>query len=214
MDGIYLRHVLPNVFSDKPDLDSEVWLRDLCLEKGNYYLIEAVSGKGKTSLCSYVYGYRNDYSGSILFDNNDISDRSKKDWSDIRRKALSFVFQDLRLFPELTALENVLLKNDLTRHKSLIEIEQFFELTGIPDKRDAKVGKMSLGQQQRVAVIRALCQPFDFILLDEPTGHLDDKNGKIIAELISKEAEKNNAGIIVTSVGKHIDLPYSKVIHL
>lgn len=214
MNKIHLQQLLPNVFSDNPDPASEVWLRDISFEKGKYYLIEAASGKGKTSLCSYIYGYRNDYSGNILFDNKNVSGLSRKNWSDIRKKSLSFVFQELRLFPELTALENILLKNDLTRHKSRIEIAQYFEITGISDKLNAKVGKMSLGQQQRVAVIRALCQPFDFILLDEPTGHLDDDNGRIIAELVLNEAEKNNAGILVTSVGKHPNLPYSKGIRL
>jgi ABC-type lipoprotein export system ATPase subunit len=214
MNTISLRNTLPVVFNDIKQPDSEVWLRDLNFEKGKYYLIEAASGKGKTSLCSYIYGYRKDYSGTILFDNRSISDLSKKDWTEIRRTSLSFVFQELRLFPELTAIENVRLKNNLTKHKTEAEIEHYFELTGIPDKINAKVGKMSFGQQQRVAVIRAICQPFDFILLDEPISHLDDKNGEIIAELVSKEAEKNNAGIIVTSIGKHINLPYFKDIRL
>lgn len=214
MNTISLRNTLPLVFSDLPRPDSEVWLRDLDFEKGNYYLIEAASGKGKTSLCSYIYGYRNDYSGTILFDDQTITGLSKKNWTVIRKTSLSFVFQELRLFPELTALENIRLKNDLTGHKTEAEIEHYFEMTGISDKMNAKVGKMSFGQQQRVAVIRAVCQPFDFILLDEPISHLDDANGTIIAELVTKEAEKNRAGIIVTSIGKHIPLPYFKEIRL
>ncbi len=214
MNSIQLINILPAVFSERKDLKSEVWQQTLTFEKRKFYLIEAVSGKGKTSLCSYMYGYRNDFSGKIIFDQTDINTFSKKDWTTIRQKAISFVFQELRLFPELTALENILLKNNLTDHKSLSEIEEYFEKFGITDKIDSLVGKMSFGQQQRVAIIRALCQPFDFILLDEPISHLDDANGKIIAGVISEEAKKNNACVIVTSIGKHIDLPYSKVIQL
>ena len=75
------------------------------------------------------------------------------------------------------------------------------ERLGISFRRDFPAGKMSIGQQQRVAIIRSLCQPFDFILLDEPVSHLDEDNNRIAAMLISEEAERNGAGIISTSVG-------------
>ena len=84
---------------------------------GEYYLIEATSGAGKSSLCSYIYGWRGDYSGTISFDDRDIRELDAKAWGEIRRSSLSFLFQDMRLFDELTAWENVKLKNDLTKHK-------------------------------------------------------------------------------------------------
>jgi ABC-type phosphate/phosphonate transport system ATPase subunit len=87
---------------------------------------------------------------------------------------------------------------------------EWFEELGIGDKLDAKVGRMSFGQQQRVAMIRALVQPFDFILADEPISHLDDHNSSIMGEIMMKEAKKQGAGVIVTSIGKHMDLPYEK----
>ena len=86
------------------------------------------------------------------------------------------LFQELRLFTELTAWENIQLKNSLTGYKSKKEIKVWFEMFGIADKWDTPVGKMSFGQQQRVALVRALCQPFDFIFLDEPISHLDEEN--------------------------------------
>ena len=73
---------------------------------------------------------------------------------------------------------------------------------------------MSFGQQQRVALIRALCQPFDFIFLDEPVSHLDDENGRIIASILAEEAEKQGAGIVVTSIGKHLELDYNRRLKL
>ena len=79
-----------------------------------------------------------------------------------------YAFQDLRIFTELSALENVQLKNNLTGCKKKKEILSFFEQLGIADKINVKAGKLSFGQQQRVAFIRALCQPFDFLFLDEP----------------------------------------------
>ena len=72
------------------------------------------------------------------------------------------------------------------------------------------VGKLSFGQQQRVALIRALCQPFDFLFLDEPVSHLDEVNAKNMARVLTEEAMKLGAGIIVTSIGKRLELDYTK----
>ena len=71
-----------------------------------------------------------------------------------------------------------------------------------------------MGQQQRLAIVRALCQPFDFILLDEPVSHLDAENNAIAAEIIAEEASRQGAGIISTSVGNHLMLDYQKRMHL
>lgn len=94
------------------------------------------------------------------------------------------------------------------------EILSFFEQLGIADKINVKAGKLSFGQQQRVAFIRALCQPFDFLFLDEPISHLDDDNSRIMGELIIAEAKAQGAGVIATSIGKHIELPYNYTLQL
>lgn len=107
-----------------------------------------------------------------------------------------------------------MLKNKLTDWKSLEEIEGMLRILGIADKKDSLVGKLSIGQQQRVAIIRTLCQPFDFIFLDEPVSHLDQQNNKLVAKLISEEAAKNQAGIITTSVGNHLLLENAEFVSL
>ena len=116
--------------------------------------------------------------------------------------------------PELTALENVQLKNRLTNYKKKKDILALFETLGISDKVNEKAAKLSFGQQQRVAFIRSLCQPFDFIFLDEPISHLDDDNGTIMSRLVMEEAGQQGAGVIVTSIGKHLGLEYDKVFKL
>jgi ABC-type phosphate/phosphonate transport system ATPase subunit len=87
-------------------------------------------------------------------------------------------------------------------------------MLGIPDKWDAKISRMSFGQQQRVALMRALVQPFDFILADEPISHLDDNNSLIMGDIMLAEAKRQGAGVIVTSIGKHMDLNYETVLKL
>ena len=210
MNLITLQNTLPEVFAGKDYIDSDVWHKDVELERGHFYLIEAASGTGKSSLCSYVYGYRNDYQGIICFDDNNIRNLNVKQWVELRKKSLSMLFQDLRLFTELTAMENVLLKNSLTGFKKKKDIKDLFYELGIGDKMDVEVGKMSFGQQQRVALIRALCQPFDFLFLDEPVSHLDEVNSKNMARIITDEASRQGAGVVVTSIGKHLELDYTK----
>lgn len=211
MDHIHLQHTLPQVFAARDTVISQVWHQDIVFDKGKRYLIEASSGTGKSSLCSYIYGYRHDYQGIISFDRRNIHSFSVGEWADVRKYSLSILFQELRIFPELTALENVLLKNRLTNHKKKKEILALFEATGIPDER---AGKLSFGQQQRVAFIRSLCQPFDFIFLDEPISHLDNGNSAIMSRLLMEEAGKQGAGIIVTSIGKHLELEYDETFRL
>mgnify|MGYP003429533561 FL=1 len=205
---------MPEVFAQRTDIDSEIWQQEVCFERGHLYLIEADSGTGKSSLCSYIIGYRHDYRGTIEFDGKNISDLKVMGWVDVRKHSLSHLFQELRLFPELTAYENVEIKNKLTGFKTAKQIAEWFEMLGIADKMDAKIGRMSFGQQQRVAMIRALVQPFDFILADEPISHLDDTNSQIMGDIMMTEAKAQGAGVIVTSIGKHIDLNYEKTYRL
>lgn len=214
MQTITLSNVLPHVFANRTDLKSDVWLNDVKFEKGRLYLVEAMSGTGKSTLCSYILGYRHDYTGKVRFDDKDVKSLSVNDWVTIRQRSISHLFQELRLFPELTALENVQIKNNLTDFKPIAEVKEWFERLGIADKLDAKVGRMSFGQQQRVAMIRALVQPFDFLLADEPISHLDDTNSAIMADIMMSEAKRQGAGVIVTSIGKHMVLDYDKVYKL
>ena len=215
IDRITFQSVVPQVFeSQKEVLHSEVWNRELTFEKGKLYLIEAASGRGKSTFCSYVLGYRHDYSGQVLFNDVPTSTFKVRDWVEARRLHISHLFQELRLFPELTAFENIVIKNKLTNFKSQEQIATWFKQLGIADKMHEQIGRMSFGQQQRVALIRALVQPFDFLLVDEPISHLDDKNAAVMAEMMMKEAREQGAGVLVTSIGKHMDLPYERVVKL
>lgn len=214
MQSITLSDVLPRVFADRSDIRSQVWRTDLRLESGKKYLIMAESGGGKSSLCAYIYGYRTDYEGTIRFDNRSIGELSIAEWCNVRRNDIAYLPQELRLFPELSALENVELKNRLSRHKTSEQIAEMFDRLGIADKLNSPVGKLSIGQQQRVAIIRTLCQPCSFFLLDEPVSHLDAANNSIVARMVTEEAERLGAGIIATSVGNNLDINAEEVLRL
>ena len=208
---IKLHNAVPEIFAKREDLRSDIWLHEIEFERNHTYLIEAESGTGKSSLCSYL---RDDYRGEILFDNRPISSFSRQDWCNIRQTTLSILFQDLKLFGELTALENVEIKNRLTKMRDNKTIVGWFEELGIADKLNSRIDRMSYGQQQRVALIRALCQPFDFIILDEPISHLDDRNSDVMRDIIMREVKQSGAGVIATSIGKHMNIDYDKLLRL
>ena len=134
METIKLLDTLPSVFEKRDDLTSEVWHHNVLIQRSQHVLIEANSGAGKSSLLSYIIGYRQDYFGRILFNDRDIRSFHVSDWVQVRQHNLSLLFQDLRLFPELTAFENVEIKNNLTGFKPRKQIVEWFDALGIGDK--------------------------------------------------------------------------------
>lgn len=203
-ERISLLNTLPAVFRDEKIPASGIWLRETEFRRGETYLIEAASGTGKSSLCAYIYGARRDYDGRILFDGTDIASIAIPRWQELRRRSIAYLPQELALFPELTAMQNIRLKNDLTGFATEADIRRWLDRLGILFLADRPVGRMSIGQQQRVAIVRTVCQPFDFILLDEPVSHLDEENNLAAAEIVMEQARKLGAGIIATSVGNRI----------
>ncbi len=211
IDRITLRKVLPRVFrgseSEPPVCHSEVWLReDVSFVRPSAYIVEAESGTGKSSLCSFVYGARTDYDGEILFDGEDVRGFSIERWCALRREALAYLPQEMRLFGELSVMDNIMVKNRLTSYRSESEVMGMLDRLELAHKAGEPAGRLSVGQQQRVAIIRALCQPFDFLLVDEPVSHLDVRNNATVASLIVEEATARQASVIVTSVGNKLSI--------
>jgi len=203
MESIELQQVLPRVFESERIPVSDIWLTSARFLREERYLLESASGGFKSSMCAYIFGSRTDYSGRILFDGEDTRGFDMARWQEIRRRHLAYLPQELSLFPELTAWENVQLKNRLTRYASDRMIAEWFGQLGIDSRRDTPAGRMSVGQQQRVAII-----------LDEPVSHLDEQNNRIAAELIAGEAYRQGAGIISTSVGNHILIDHTSRLKL
>ncbi len=178
------------------------------------YIIEAESGTGKSSLCSFIYGARTDYDGEILFDGKPVSSFSIGKWCELRCRALAYLPQEMRLFPELTVMENIDVKNRLTGFRTPSRIREMLEMLELGARLDDRAGILSIGQQQRVAIVRALCQPFDFLLVDEPVSHLDARNNQAVASLIASEAAAQGAAIIATSVGNKLTLSDYQLLNL
>lgn len=219
---ITLDTTLPEVFAPGGDLAaapahvgaSEVWMHRVTFRRPERYLIMAESGTGKSSMCSFIYGNRSDYRGTITFDGRDIRTFSKKDWAELRCRHLALLPQELRLFAPLTAMQNIMVKNRLTDRYSEAEIRRMLAELEVDHRADSPCARLSVGQQQRVALVRALAQPFDFLLLDEPVSHLDQRNNAVAAELVRRVCDQLDAAVVTTSVGNNLMLDKALSINL
>lgn len=193
---IQLRDVVPEFIEKEKVGQSQVWNKEIIVNKGDHLQIVAPSGRGKTSLIHFIYGLRNDYSGAILYNDTEIKNLSAEQFSAFRQGFVSIVFQDLKLFLSMTMRENLEIKRVLSPYHPASLIREMAAELGIEDKLDKPVKTCSYGEQQRIAIIRALLQPFDFLLLDEPFSHLDKKNILLAMNLITTECNKRAAGMV------------------
>jgi len=204
---IRLEKLLPLPLLELPRDRSGIWeAEEVVFKPGRSYRVEAPSGKGKTTLLSILFGIRKDYRGSVFLDERNLNTFSSREWSGIRKRKLSIVFQGLELFDELSALENIRLKNAITGYRTEKEIMEQADRLHIAGFMDRKAGILSFGQQQRVAIIRALAQPFEFLLADECFSHLDNAVSTTAMELIREECRRQGAGLIITTLnGDEVD---------
>ncbi|MEL0644739.1 ATP-binding cassette domain-containing protein [Olleya sp. Ti.3.14] len=208
---VTIQSIIPDYFTPA---SSEVWSKNFEFQPNSKYLVKAVSGSGKSSLFNFIYGLNNRFSGSILFNDTSITSFSEAEWTTIRTQKIAIVFQGLKLFSELTALENIQLKNILTNHKTEAEILDMMSQLEVDQLAHKKAETLSYGQQQRIAIIRALCQPFKLLLLDEPFSHIDEAQITNAIALINNEVTANQATLIIASLGDTYNIDYTKTILL
>ena len=211
---IEFRNVIPKPLANIQFSKRSVWDSEFVLTTNSQIILNATSGKGKSTFVSFLMGARKDYSGQILFDGEDIQSYSIDDWVELRKLKISTVFQTLELFPNLTVLENILIKNELTDFLSISDIEEMLVTLGISSLKGKLCKTLSLGQKQRVAIIRALAQPFTCLILDEPFSHLDVENKANALGLIKTNCDKQEAGFILTTLGEAYQLPNPREIWL
>jgi ABC-type lipoprotein export system ATPase subunit len=197
---IQLQQLVPTFIEEEKIAHSQVWNSAVVFNTGEKIQIVAPSGSGKTSLIHFLYGLRKDFTGKILYDTNSISNFNAEQFAAYRQQYISIVFQDLRLFPEQTVLQNIAIKRQLNPFHAEDKIAAMAKRLGIENKLGKLCKTCSYGEQQRIAVIRSLQQPFDFLLLDEPFSHLDDNNRKKAMELMEEEVALRKAAIILADL--------------
>ncbi|MFT5601857.1 MAG: putative ABC transport system ATP-binding protein [Flavobacteriales bacterium] len=211
---ISFSNVIPSPMKEEVFSKESAWNNKFEINSEQNYYLTSGSGKGKSTFCSYIIGLRSDYSGEILIDGKSQRKLSLNEWSHIRKTKIAFLAQDMRLFPTMTVLENLQIKNKLTDYSTEKEFKTSLEQFGLDHKLNQIAGTLSLGQQQRVALVRSLLQPFKFLLMDEPFSHIDADNIKIALQLIQNACEEQNAGMLLTTLGNNYELSIDETIEL
>jgi len=201
---IALQQVVPQYLEEEKVQRSGIWNQAVSFHPGEKVQVVAPSGSGKTSLIHFLYGMRRDYSGNILFNGENIWSFDAEKLSQFRQRQMSIVFQDLRLFSSQTVFQNLEVKRVLDPFHKESKIEEMARRLGIHNKLGKMAGTCSYGEQQRIAIIRAMLQPFDLLLLDEPFSNLDDNNRIKVMELMEEEANERKASILLVDL-KPID---------
>jgi len=210
-----LKGVIPIPLSDKVNAGkSGIWKNIAGFNKGEYVFIQAPSGTGKTTLIHILYGLRQDYEGTVIWGSQAMNGLDSEALAALRTRSISVIFQDMRLFPDLTAWENIDIKRRLTNTVTEQQAMAWMDRLGLADKKQSPGKTLSYGEQQRVAIIRALVQPFEWLLMDEPFSHLDHANTQKAITLISEIAEQNSAGMILADLDENTYFPYTKTILL
>lgn len=178
---------------------------DISVDRGDFLSIMGKSGSGKSTLLGVLSGNLRADEGIVLLDGEDICQMDDKRLSRLRRTKLGFVYQSLNLIPTLNAKDNILLplhleKGALISNDRLTELGDYLEITHLLSKFPAE---MSGGERQRVAIARSLVHSPSVIMLDEPTGSLDSKNGERVMELLKRI--NSDKGVTVIQVTHNPD---------
>lgn len=194
--------------------NAAVWGQDMKFHQGEQVLFTGPSGSGKTLLMDWLYGLRKDYEGKIHWSIYNMAEVTPEQLSQLRAASISLIPQVPRLFNELTAWENIDIKRRLTDSVTAHDAEKWLDKIGLKNKKDVPVDILSPGERQRLSIVRALVQPFDWLLLDEPFSNLDFFNKQKTIAVIEDVRQLTNAGIIVTTTYDNDDFVYDKKIAL
>ncbi|MCG3252480.1 MAG: ABC transporter ATP-binding protein [Candidatus Heimdallarchaeota archaeon] len=187
------------------------------VDSGEMVFIMGPSGSGKTTLINLIGGIDHPTNGTIEIIGEDIAQYTDKELTLYRKKRLAFVFQFYSLIPTLTARENVELTLELTlrKRRNISKIaEEHLTLVGLEDRMDNFPFQLSGGERQRVAIARALAKSPDILLVDEPTGQLDQKTGDNVVSLIRKIAKEKKKTVLLVTHDHELECYADRVIRL
>ena len=199
----------------------KIFVPNLEIKKGEKVLLLGESGSGKTTLLSLMCGFLNPLSGNISINGNTINQLSSKTRDEYRADNIGIIFQQFNLLPYANVVDNVLLplyfskvrSNNVSNKKEKV-IELFKQLRLPDDIAQFRASSLSMGQQQRVAVARALIGNPSLIIADEPTSSLDADAQKIFLNLMFEQISENNSTLLMVSHDKSLSNQFDRLIDI
>lgn len=189
---------LKKVFDNKIVKQEVLKGLNISISKGNFAGIVGPSGSGKTTLLYCLSSLEDITSGSVYINEKDISKYSIREVEDLRKHEIGFVFQFFNLIPNLTVYENILLARVIANNDDSY-IDEILEKVSMKEYKEYYPNQLSGGMQQRVAIARALVNKPNIIFADEPTGNLDQENGKQILDLLKKLNQKEGITVLLVT---------------
>ena len=203
---------LTKVYHQGENIISAVKTCNLTVEEGEFVAIVGTSGSGKSTLLQLCGGLDVPSGGTVYINGRDIYKLKSEELAEYRRKHIGFIFQNYNLIPVFTALENIIMPSLLDGRKlSYPHINELLEILGIADRIHHLPHELSDGQQQRVAVARALINYPSLMLADEPTGNLDKNSAKELMELLLKTKEVQHQTLIMVTHDDNIAAMADKI---
>lgn len=197
------------------NLETKFQFVDLQCKAGETLLITGASGKGKTTLLHLLGGLLKPTSGSIFIDEINICQLSSKKIDLFRGQNIGLILQKAHFIASLNVLENIELASWLTdKNKKQEKAKELLSLLGLEKFALKLPNQLSVGQQQRVSIARALINEPKLLLADEPTSSLDDENAKIVADLLANLSEKYNAALIIVTHDQRLKERFKTAIEL
>jgi putative ABC transport system ATP-binding protein len=172
------------------------------LKKGEFVAVMGPSGSGKTTLLNLIGALDKPTKGKIYVDGKDLTTLKEKELTKLRRRTVGYIFQFYNLIPVLSAFENVelpMLIAGLPTKEREERARQLLETVGLAERGDHRPDELSGGEQQRVAIVRALANKPSVVLADEPTGDLDSKTGKEVMQALRDLSRNEGATVIVVT---------------
>ena len=182
------------------------------IEEGEVCVIVGQSGAGKTTLLNILGGMDTATSGKVLLGDRDISSLNKRELTRFRREDIGFIFQFYNLIPNLTALENIEIVTQMV--KDPLPASQVLKSVGLEDRFNHFPAQLSGGEQQRVAIGRALAKKPKLLLCDEPTGALDYQTGRQILKLLQDQSRKHGMLVVIVTHNSALTDMADRVIRL
>ena len=181
------------------------------IQDGEFIVILGASGSGKSTLLNIISGLEPSDDGSVSYDGQQLDQMNEKELTKFRRDNTAYIFQQYYLLPHLTVEKNVRLGADLDHNKEYLK---YIEAVGLSDKRKKFPSELSGGEQQRVAIARALAKNPRVLFLDEPTGALDEKTGRLVLDYIIKLQKEQGFTMIMVTHNGNIAETADRIIHM
>ncbi len=185
------------------------------ISEGSWTSLMGSSGSGKSTLLTLLAGLDVPSSGKVIVQSKDLSALSEDERSDFRSKNMGFIFQNFRLLPHLTALENVRIPLEILEYAESAErAREMLSKVGLSERMNNLPSQLSGGEQQRVAVARAFVTHPKILFADEPTGNLDSKNGEAVLRLMQELHREYRSTLVVVTHDSHVASYGQQQLHL